>query len=1038
MQTLGHPMSIVRPVWSWVESTRAAFGFPTEPPPGVTIHPGQPRARRDLTFAVDPSSWPQFAGLGEETITPEARVSRAEAIQVPAVKRVRDLICGTLGSLPLNYLDRDFELQRHPLIEQPEAAVPRSVTMAHTFEDMLFEGVAWWRVVDREWAPEGQLGYPRRVRRLEPRTVQIRDDLKAYVRRDGSAQGSAWDYVDDRDLIRFHSPNDPLLVAGARAIRISLLLDRASKLYATTPMPSGYFRMDPEAAAPFIGAQEAEESDEDYEARFRTAVQDLILDPWTSARQRGVVGFVGGGLEFVPTQWSPVELGLGDRQQHAALEIARLAGVDPEDVGVSTTSRTYQNGDSRQRALIDMTLGAYMVAVQDRLSMGDVTPRGYMARFDVNGFLRSNEDQRVQTHERALAIGLYDLDYARRREELPPQSAARPAAVRPLRALTPAPQEEPPMAASGDATGPQFDAPPAHFGFETEEGRLAFEVDVERRTIFGLAVPYGVAARNGGRQYVFERGTLRWGDVGRVKLLICHDHSQAVGRAVELTEDDAGLWAKFQLDRSPEADRALMKAQDGTWDGLSIGLGHPSDCVFDRRQVNGRLVEVSRNAPLVEISLTPTPAFDNARVSAVAATADLPEGTAMTGTPGTETATAEPVAPAATAPLAFDMEALAQAVAAQITAQTAAAAPEGPEAVPVGGPVFVAEEGPYRFDADRGFISGGQFDFSGDLHAASKGDYAAQQRALAFMAEALTFDVDTTDAAAANPSRQRPDLYVDQRQFNYPLWSAVRKESLTDLTPMVLPKWSSDSGLVAAHTEGTEPAAGALALTSQTVTPAAVSGKVEITRELWDQAGSPRISNVIWQKMVQRWFEALEAKVVTVLDAASPTGITVTAGGGTTGQGIAAELGAAFAALQYIRGGFSMDTFAVQVDLYKGLAGALNDVGDPLFPILGPSNRNGTSAPRYASMNVHGVAAFPAHALAATGSVAASSYLFDRESVYAAASAPERLEWNFGATIQDTTNIPQLSHVTLGIWGYSVVAITDLTGVREVIYDPVA
>lgn len=1025
-------MSTVRPVWGWVESARTAFRFAAAETPGVTIHPARPGARRDLTFAVDPNSWPQFSGLTEDSILPEARVARAEAIQVPAVKRVRDLICGTLGSLPLNYLDSDFEIQRHALIEQPEASLARSVTMVHTFEDMLFEGDAWWRVLDRD-----HRGYPTKVRRLEPRTVQVREDLKAYVRSDGSSQGQGWEPIKDGDLIRFKSPNDPLLVAGARAIRISLLLDRSAKLYATTPMPSGYFRMDPEAAAPFIGAQEEDETDEAYQARFGSYVREQILDPWTTARQQGVVGFVGGGLEFVPTQWSPVELGLADQRQHAALEIARLAGVDPEDVGVSTTSRTYQNGDSRQRALIDYTLGAYMVAVQDRLSMTDITPRGYMARFDVNGFLRSNEDQRVQTYERGLAIGLYDLPYLKRREELPPSAAPGPAAVRPLRAVTPAP-EEAPVAATSDGTGLEFDAVPAHFGFETEEGRLAFEVDPERRTIFGLAVPYGVAARNGGQQFVFERGTLRWGDVGRVKLLICHDHSQAVGRAVELTEDDAGLWAKFQLDRSAEADRALMKAQDGTWDGLSIGLGHPSDCVFDRRQINGRLVQVSKHAPLVEISLTPTPAFDNARVSAVAAQADLPEGNAMTGTTGTETATppsAEPVAPAA--PLAFDMDALARAVADQLAArQEQSTEPEAPQAVPVG-PAFVAEESPYRFTAERGFISGGRFDFSADLKKASQGDFAAQGRVLEFMGEALAFDVDVADGAAVNPSRQRPDLYVDQRQFQYPLWRAVQKESLSDLTPMVLPKWTSDSGLVAAHTEGTEPAAGTMVLGSQTITPAAVAGKVEITRELWDQAGAPRISNIIWQKMLRRWFEALEAKVVTVLDAASPTAIALTAAGGTTGQTASAELGAAFAALQYIRGGFSMDTFAVQIDLYKTLAGALNDVGDPLFPILGANNRDGSSAPRYSSMNVHGVAAFPSHALAATGSAVASSYLFDRESVYAAASTPERLEWNFGATVQ-SDNITQLSYVTLGIWGYSVVAITDLTGVREITYDPVA
>jgi hypothetical protein len=88
-------------------------------------------------------------------------------------------------------------------------------------------------------------------------------------------------------------------------------------------------------------------------------------------------------------------------------------------------------------------------------------------------------------------------------------------------------------------------------------------------------------------------------------------------------------------------------------------------------------------------------------------------------------------------------------------------------------------------------------------------------------------------------------------------------------------------------------------------------------------------------------------------------------------------------------------------------------------------------------MNVHGADVFPEWALAASGAVAASSYLFDRNSVYAAASVPQRLDWNFGATVQATTNLPQVSMVTIGIHGYAASAVLDLAGVREVIYDPI-
>ncbi len=64
--------------------------------------------------------------------------------------------------------------------------------------------------------------------------------------------------------------------------------------------------------------------------------------------------------------------------------------------------------------------------------------------------------------------------------------------------------------------------------------------------------------------------------------------------------------------------------------------------------------------------------------------------------------------------------------------------------------------------------------------------------------------------------------------------------------------------------------------------------------------------------------------------------------------------------------------------------------------------------------------------LAASGTVAASSYLFDRESVHGWASAPQRL------TIDQT----EVANVYVGLFGYKATAISDINGVREIVYDP--
>ena len=108
--------------------------------------------------------------------------------------------------------------------------MPRSVTMSRTFEDLLFEGVAWWRITEDAWTT-----YPNRVVRLDPRSVTVKKDQKVYVKRSGESQGTAEEWVPDDRLIRFDSPYDALLTAGARAIRTCLVWTRHQRTTPTAP-----------------------------------------------------------------------------------------------------------------------------------------------------------------------------------------------------------------------------------------------------------------------------------------------------------------------------------------------------------------------------------------------------------------------------------------------------------------------------------------------------------------------------------------------------------------------------------------------------------------------------------------------------------------------------------------------------------------------------------------------------------------------------------------------------------------------------------
>ncbi len=211
----------------------------------------------------------------------------------------------------------------------------------------------------------------------------------------------------DSELIHFESPNEPLLVAGARAIRTALMLDDAARRYSEGAPPLDYF-------TPSDGVDPEDDN-----------VVVEILDAWQTARQTRSTGYVPASLTYNTAGWNPEQLQMADARQHAVLEIARAAGVDAEDLGVSTTSRTYFNAFDRKQARIQDTLRGYMVAVEERLSMGDVTPRGYTAKTNLSDFLRSDDLTRFQSYQTGLAVGAYaDKDEVRDAEGKAPLTPA--------------------------------------------------------------------------------------------------------------------------------------------------------------------------------------------------------------------------------------------------------------------------------------------------------------------------------------------------------------------------------------------------------------------------------------------------------------------------------------------------------------------------------------------------------------------------------------------------------------------------------------
>jgi hypothetical protein len=64
-------------------------------------------------------------------------------------------------------------------------------------------------------------------------------------------------------------------------------------------------------------------------------------------------------------------------------------------------------------------MSAYMKAVEQRLSMGDVTPRGWRVKSNLDAFLRSDSKTRVETYAIGKPLGIYPDERLEELEDIP-------------------------------------------------------------------------------------------------------------------------------------------------------------------------------------------------------------------------------------------------------------------------------------------------------------------------------------------------------------------------------------------------------------------------------------------------------------------------------------------------------------------------------------------------------------------------------------------------------------------------------------------
>lgn len=473
--------------------------------------------------------------------------------------------------------------------------------------------------------------------------------------------------------------------------------------------------------------------------------------------------------------------------------------------------------------------------------------------------------------------------------------------------------------------------------------------DESTRTLTGLAVPYGPA----GNGWTFAPGSLSWSDVARVKLAVNHDYSKIVGVATDLTDTPDGLLASFRLPNTADADAAIADVKAGLLDGLSVGVEITD---YTPGNMDTGAAATITAATLREVSLTGVPAFDDARVTALAAQYGT---TTTTNQEDRRMAPTEQAAPAATTdtPVSVTMESDAASFS-TAPAPAAAAAP-----VPFTAPARTGrEESPYVFGAKGAYLR--------DLFAVQTGNATDAQRADVARFQAMTQDFQRklSTFAAGDPllksgtagqlwqNGYRPDLLVGELDLGRPICSTFQRTQIDNNNPFMIPVFSQTDGVVAAHTPGTAGTdAAVITVGSVTVTPSGYSGFIDVGRELID-AGSPAIDAMLMGSIALHYRNIVEGVAKTALETAGNA--TADASAPTTGATLLTTL------LQHqstivTSYGSGADAHLVATDAYNAGVKAVDTTGRQLFPYAGSTNSAGQTGTAGSTLSVNGVPVIP-------------------------------------------------------------------------------
>lgn len=329
-----------------------------------------------------------------------ARVSRHDAMTVPSVARARNLICGTVASIPLEYYKTSTgEVIAPPRwIKQLSKNQPSFITISWIVDSLLFYGVSYLLVTER-YAEDGR---PASFEWVANSRVTFTTDLEGIMVTQYYVDMSP---VSMNDIVTIQGFDEGVLDRAGRTIQAAIDVDRAAALNSANPQPAGFLKNSGADLPP-------------------NEVQGLI-SAWKRARQNNSTAYLTSTLDYSPVSFSPKDMMYNEAVQNLSTQIARAMNVPAYYLSADQNSTlTYANVQDERKQYYALSIEPYVQAIQSRLSMDDISTAGHEVKFCVGDtFLKQDPLVEIQVLEKLLSLGLITTEQAMAMTDLTPNGS---------------------------------------------------------------------------------------------------------------------------------------------------------------------------------------------------------------------------------------------------------------------------------------------------------------------------------------------------------------------------------------------------------------------------------------------------------------------------------------------------------------------------------------------------------------------------------------------------------------------------------------